>query len=108
MPEEKKLTPPQWAREGRRRRLLGVPGAMKLSGIPMDKPITQAEFERAMNKWRKKPAYISRIAPPTPTAGKKAAPPPSAGDLSVVETADPAPAEPRQGGEKARETGGKK
>lgn len=104
MTEEKKLTPAEWGNPakggvGKRRRLLGVPGAMKLSGIPMNKPITQGEFERAMNKWRKKPAHrLTQPAPP-PKAEKKAAASPhsagSAGDLSVVEIT-----EEKKGGKK--------
>lgn len=107
MTEEKKLTPAEWGKQlGRRRRMLGVPGAMRGASIPMDKPITQAEFERAMNKWRKKPAH--RLAQPAPPPAPAKSGTGLAGDLSVVETADPAPAESRQGGEKAREKGGKK
>jgi len=51
----------------------------------MDKPISQSEFERAMNKWRKKPAH--RLLPArggAPHQAERAASP----DLSVVETAD--------------------
>jgi len=105
MTEEKKLTPAEWGNPakggvGKRRRMLGIPGAMRGAGIPMDKPVTQGEFERAMNKWRKKPAHrLTQPAPPTPTAGERAAAPPhsagSAGDLSVVEIA-----EEKKGGKK--------
>lgn len=97
MPEEKKLIPAEWGKQlGKRRRMLGVPGAMRGAGIPMDKPVTQSEFERAMNRWRKKPAYITRVAPPSPTrqggTGAVATP---AEDLEIVH-----PAEEKKGGKK--------